>query len=58
MRYWVIPQPNNTSHVLTSFVSTDIVQTIVNRTTYHIAAVCPNYSTADTSISAPVGSSG
>jgi hypothetical protein len=50
------PPTHNTNHVLTPFVTTNIVQTTFNGTTYYVAAVCPNYSTANTSINAPVSS--
>ncbi len=48
------PPTHNTNHVLTPFVSTAVVTSTFHNTTYKVSAVCPNFSTANTSISAPV----
>lgn len=50
------PPTYKTNHVLTPFVTTIVATQTVGSTTYYVKAVCPNYPTSGTSISAPVSS--
>ena len=48
------PPTYETNHVLTPFVSTLVNTQTINGQTYYVRAVCPNYPTTGTQISAPV----
>jgi hypothetical protein len=50
------PPTYTTNHVLTPFVTSNVVTQTINGKTYYVEAVCPNYSTAGTKINAPVSS--
>lgn len=50
------PPTHNTNHALTPFIATNRVKQTVNGTTYYTAAICPNYPTENTQISAPISS--